>query len=383
VLAAPVLAGDISGLRINGFATIAMSTLDEPGAMIQGVGDERRFDADSILGLQFRLPINERVNFTTQILGKGGEDYRANVEWAFFTLEANEYFDVRAGRLRIPFFSISDSLEIGYAYPWVRPPVDVYGQLGFSRFDGADLIYRTALGGNAFSAQAYTGSSSPVQELMGMEVELDIVDLWGLNLQLQNDYLQLRIGHTEGDYSIGGVDAMMASVSFPAGMNVPETLMTSGRHGEFTGVGLSLFYQDVQLLSEYTRRKTDGMISDSSGWYTTLTYQLDDWQPHITFSKLKTDEDYRDLEDMAAMLSGTADASMQSMAGMLNSVIRMGKVDQDSVTLGVRYDWMPRMAVKLEWQQIQPEKGSNGLFDAAHTIEDKVSVYTIAIDSTF
>ena len=373
---------DISDVRMNGFASIAVSTLDEANTSLQGIDNERRFDSDSVLGLQFKLPVNDRVSFTTQFLAKGSEDYDADVEWAFFTLEANEYVDLKGGRLRIPFFMISDNVEVGYSYPWARPPIDVYGQLGFNRFDGGNATYRVAIAEQALSVQAYVGSSSPEQELMGMPVELDISNLWGVNIQLQNDFMQLRIGHTEGDYTINGVEAMFASFSLPPGMSMPEQLQTSDRLGKFTGIGLNFNYENFQWLSEYTRRKTDGIISDTSGWYVTLAYQFGKLQPHITFSGLKTDEDYEQLEGMQSMLAA-GDSTAQAMAGMLGNIITMGKVDQDSLTLGLRYDFLPRMTVKAEWQQIEADDNSNGLFDASHTIDDTINVYTIAIDTIF
>src|SRR5690606_2551065 len=48
----------------------------------------------------------------------------------------------RVGRIALPVFIAADYRKVGYAYPWVRTPIEVYGVLPLSSSDGADLSWQ-------------------------------------------------------------------------------------------------------------------------------------------------------------------------------------------------------------------------------------------------
>ena len=128
-------------VKIDGFGTLAGVKNDNADVSFYGANDEVDWDTDSVLGLQIKVPLSDKLSLTGQVVARGYEDYDTKMEWLFMTYGLSDNLDARAGRLRIPFFMYSDSLEVGYSYLWVRPPVDVYGQLGFTSFDGADALY--------------------------------------------------------------------------------------------------------------------------------------------------------------------------------------------------------------------------------------------------
>lgn len=49
--------------------------------------------------------------------------FENSVEWAFLKGRLFPKLIVRAGRLGVDVFMLSEYRNIGFAYPWVRPPV--------------------------------------------------------------------------------------------------------------------------------------------------------------------------------------------------------------------------------------------------------------------
>ncbi len=48
---------------------------------------------------------------------------------------------MRLGRLPLPVFLVSDFRQVGYANTWIRPPIEVYGQVPLDNVDGLDVLY--------------------------------------------------------------------------------------------------------------------------------------------------------------------------------------------------------------------------------------------------
>jgi len=71
--------------------------------------------------------------------------------------EINDSTQINAGKLRIPFYRYSDFLDVGYAYPWARPPQTVYN-LVFSTFDGLSIVNNHTIGDWDSTVQAVYGS---------------------------------------------------------------------------------------------------------------------------------------------------------------------------------------------------------------------------------
>jgi hypothetical protein len=51
-------------------------------------------------------------------------------------------FSVRLGRTVLPSFLYSDTREVGYSNPWVRPPIEAYSLVPIDHSDGVDASYQ-------------------------------------------------------------------------------------------------------------------------------------------------------------------------------------------------------------------------------------------------
>jgi hypothetical protein len=160
--------------------------------------------------------------------------------------------------------------------------------------------------------------------------------------------------------------------------SVADQFGTANRHGSFDGIGVDATWEKFRFISEYTRKGTDGLIANTTGWYATLAYQHNALTPHITFSELETDEDYG-----GEMLAAGAMPPPLAMGTM--QFVRQNTVNQSSVTAGLRWDVARQTALKVEWQRINPDNDSSPSFTVVDFTYpgDPVNVYTVAVDFVF
>ena len=143
--------------RISGFGTLGVVHAGEREAdytssvfKANGAGATRRWstDVDSRLGVQLDATLARHWSAVLQVVSEQGLDntYRPRVEWANIKYQATPELALRVGRIALPVFLTADYRKVGYAYPWVRPPVEGYNVLPVTSSDGIDATLRWGVG---------------------------------------------------------------------------------------------------------------------------------------------------------------------------------------------------------------------------------------------
>ena len=181
VAAVCLSAGEVyaaQAITLNGFLTAGATysgaevvpgngKVSQDGLITNNVG----FSNDSRLGIQISAKVNAKVDVTGQLLATGREDnYNMKADWAFVTYHVNDPVALRAGKVKLTTFLISDYIEVGYAYPWIRPPQEVYSANPISTINGVDMLMRLNFGNATFLFQPYYGTSQGAQTLVPQEV---------------------------------------------------------------------------------------------------------------------------------------------------------------------------------------------------------------------
>ena len=407
-------------VTLNGFASAGFISGDLDHDFYSGtdvISKSSTFGADNTIGLQISAAMNEQINFTGQLLAKGTIDgYGLESHWAFIDYHPLNNLSVRAGRLVLPIVMSSEYVDVGYAYPWVRPPMEVYSGIPMTSYSGLDMLYTLEFDSFNLVLQPYIGSVPPSN---GIGYQMDVESGIGLNTTLQFD--------------AGSVRAHTMKVK-----NIVSTsdLFTFGMDANIYSIGADLEYNNVVFMSEYMLKKFEftGIPGysevEGNAWYVTLGYRMGKFLPHITYATADMDTNQApalqvimtdllaqnpalaaylqsDPAMMQAFMSDPA-AALQSLdtsnpavqqllasidpnaLAMLASAPDLANMllppaplfyKQDSVTVGVRYDILPKTALKLEYQEIKPKEESWGLF--ATDPGDKVRLTSFVIDVTF
>lgn len=178
-----------------------------------------RFNAhrDNKIGLQFYRRLGDDLSITTQLIAKGFDSYfDVNASWGFLSWNAKPDFTVRAGRLVIPLFMLSEYLEVGYAYPWVRPPMEMYSGVPLSSWSGMDFSW-TGYRGD-WDYRVTTAFGTVDQNIWIGTIQSEFVARNGVSVSAEfgNDYLRMRLGASRidamSDLGVASVDGLVGGI---------------------------------------------------------------------------------------------------------------------------------------------------------------------------
>lgn len=187
-------------LKINGFASAGLTTTDVDADHIIGINDTKNYQSDAIIAMQANFQVNDKTEAVLQLVGRGDQRNDVEAEWGYIAHSFTPNFIMRAGRLRVPYYTASEYLEVGFAYPWARPPVDVYNQAPLTSYFGADATFNFSAAGIDGVLQAFNGTTT---------LELDIANatldkMYGIYLTLSKGPFSIRFGDTLAAISLNG-----------------------------------------------------------------------------------------------------------------------------------------------------------------------------------
>ena len=341
--------------NFNGFASVVGGIYSEDDVVYAGYDDEFDFSQDTVAGIQISSQINDKFKATVQLIARGVEDYDVEAELAYLTYSVNDKLDIRAGKLRTPFYYYSDYLEVGYAYPWIRPPLETYNRVAIDSFEGIDVLYRTNHGDWSGTWQFIYGRDSRgiVSEVLNQTIQTDSENLLGLNVSFSNDWLTLRAGYVTTDLTqdipnslVGLFDTVNA-----AGFTgvVDEFRQDLPKKPEYLAFGMAVDYNNWLVNAEYTTINWDkaSFLNTGDSYFVMVGRRFDDFLVHFTYSYEEDDPTYEansipEAHPLHAVFDGVIGSSAFNR-------------EDTSYTAGVRYDIDIGVAIKFEVTRFDTE----------------------------
>ncbi|NMG45972.1 hypothetical protein GPA22_19830 [Aromatoleum toluvorans] len=345
--------------EFSGFGTLGAVTTDRKDVWFTRYGvnfpgnSDPDFSPDSLLGLQASMRLTDRNDITVQVLARedGSERQDPRVTLAFFRQTLAPGLSVRAGRVRVPFFMLSDSLHVNYANPWVRPPVEVYGLNPFNDLDGIDLIYHKRLDRLDIEIHPYYGGG----RIPFPQGSARLKETRGLNVVLSQGEYSLHLGHGEGRFTLERGDRQFLDMARILRATGQEGVIAdlSGTRGStsFDSVGVQWDDGDWQLVGEYARRKTNRYVVSAHGWYLSLGRRFGPLMPYAVVARQTLDKQFAQATLPAGRLAQLWDLFLTSRNNA-----------QRSVTFGARWDFAAHAALKTEWTRARPDENSWGSY---------------------
>ncbi len=321
-----------NALEWDGFFTAGFSLHDQEDAIyLDTITDDVRFDNDSKFGLQVTADVAENMQVVAQILAAGSdENFDLDVEWAYIDWVVNDTLSLRGGKVKEPVFLISDYIEVGYAYPWIRPPQEVYRNNPINTINGFEALIQMDIGGMGLTVQPYLGSNNEaVPNNPGLT--FDASNFYGAAVQLASRSFTVQVSLLTTDVSVsGGITSEGTAELMSFGLSTDINNFVG--YAEFVTRDIE---SDVAVPGA-TTPAMDQLFADQDAWYVTVGYRMGKFMPHLTIAN-------SEAEPVTGGSSGTT---------------------QDSITLGLRYEINDSAAFKFEVQTIEPDlsANSNGLF---------------------
>jgi hypothetical protein len=391
-LSAPAHALDFS---YRGFSTAGYAQTDTDEAQVgyigqsEGIDSEGSWAMDSKVGLQVTAKFNDVISATVQGVGYTDltADWRPHLDWAYLRVQPFSTVSARIGYMRAPTFMYSDSVFIGYANSWVRPPLEVYNLTPAYQLRGVDATWRDTIGSVHLSVNPYFGSSK--MKVGAAETDLD-VDQWaGLAITAQYKSFMGRVGYSRIDF--GSITPQLTNLV--AGLrSVPAVACAAcareADNADFAKTDLMVFdiggqYDDGANLAivEFAQRRSGSYVTaDMHSAYATYGRRFGGLMPYATLAIARRDE-------QQSTNSIPAVGSLAPLAAGVNIALAKANNDQDSYSIGLRYE-VPSFAmvdsalVKLQFDHIDA-KLRGMLNNVQPGFDGTVDMVSVSFDAVF
>lgn len=418
---------------LSGFGTLGAVTTDNDDVRFQypgqadGAQKSPNLGVDSKIALQGTYKFLSTVSATAQVMSKQNAegDYTPNFEWIFAKWQATPGLSFRAGRTAAPLFMISDFREVGYANVFVRPPLEVYGQVPYSSVDGADATLQHSFGPVTLTGQLWGGTAKNKYGSLAADgspalSQVEVKNQIGLNLTAEVDGgWSFRAGHNKGKMTItssrftpilAGAAQLRTLVGlYGAAPNTTPVTQIPGSpqlgavkqyasqlaqaasiitvnevDATFSGVGFSLDKDSWFTSAEFTKRTTKSYVSDSTGWYVIGGMRFGKFSPYVGYAKLKVDS----APISNPLTSPLALAASPNAVSGVTNIIAGQNFGQHTQTIGVRWDALSSLAVKAQLDVVKPDaegRPGAGLFTGVKSTYNgkAVNVLTLSVDFVF
>lgn len=383
--AVPAVDALASRLKIDGFVSAGFGIAEDDDFSYDGNEETGSFDADGVAGLQIEGQVSESTRAVLQLVGRSNQqDFDVAAEWAYIGYKPTSDGELRIGLQRFPFFLMSEYLEVGYAYPWAKPPVEVYLPGMPSSYNGLSWHQDINVGDWAHTLMGYWGN--------------DRFDSAGGTFLLENSVGVVWTGST-GNWQFG-VNLSRGDSTFSGGLfdalaAVGAIKPMDDALGEYGGV--SVQYDDGRwlVMAEATEIRVEGYFADSAQEYLTVGHRFGKVLPTITYAASRvTDQDERRGNLLIPAFCAGPGTLCLDPGGTVplppDALARMLENAQDSVTLGIRVDFTRNAALKVDWTHVLDTHATSGyfarndgnLFYGALPGDDR-DAFRVAVDAVF
>lgn len=329
----------------SGFGNIAAGMTTGSDDQLFGYDNDLDFNPDTLFALQAKADISDKLTVTTQLMSRGSDDFDLGVEWAYLQYQLTDSTSINMGKLRLPLYMYSDSLDIGYSYHWLRTPESVY-RVPFDNYTGVNLQHNAFVGNFIFNTQVIAGNVNDEIEAAGTETDAEINNLIGLNTSASYSNLTIRLAYyqsNDANIELRGVsddiDGLLATLEAIGANQIVSELDVAEDDGTFTGFGVMYDNFDWFVGAEYTELEVENSyIPKQRSSYITAGKRFSDWMLHATFGR--TDDKVIDQERFNI-------GNPQLQQGILMAATtQLSEVDYKSV--GARFSIASGAALKFD-----------------------------------
>lgn len=354
-------------IKINGFLSAGMSraevdTTSGDASYIDGASEKWSHDSLTRAGIQFNARLNDRAEAVVQLFASGDDEFNAELQWAYLDYQVSDAVSVKAGRIVAPFYMHSQYIDVGYAYPWVSLPAEVYQLAPVKTMEAVEGAWRFTTGPVSHRLSGFWGSSTVDGGERVANAQFQADDLSGLNFTSYWRNWTVRAAYTAASVSVSEEDLAGAGVPPVLGLAFDEV------YTYFAGLGLQYDDGSWFFSAEKARLNFGNWYPSSESGYVSVGKYLGKWMPMVTWAEVTP----RGLD--------------RSLPSMLNDGLAER---QKSWTGGLRYSLTDSIALKGEVSYYYDFSGNDvttsGFFvtEGGQLADDHATVIRLSADLVF
>ncbi|MQA39172.1 porin [Rugamonas aquatica] len=351
-----------------------------------GASHEWSATVDSRLGMQLGLNLNSRWSAVLQVVSERTlqSGYAPTVEWANIKYQATPDLNLRVGRIALPLFLAGDYRKAGYALPWVRPPVELYGAIPISNSDGVDASYRWSAMGVHNVTQFFFGRTDIA---VTPQAHATARAMTGLSNTTTSGALTVRASAMTTELTVNLARELFAGLSQfgPQGAALAARYDVNAKRADVVTLGASYDPGAWFLMGEVGRMNARSYLGDKTAAYFSAGYRYGDLTPYAGYAMSRSRTPARiDGLDLRGLPPQLAAAGAQLNGGLNQMLATIPH--QRSINAGLRWDVRANYALKLQYDRLTPLRGSNGTFinvQPGFQSGHPISVVSASVDFVF
>jgi hypothetical protein len=400
-------------IQFSAFGTLGLAGTDthlvgfrRDSSQFDGATDKPTANVDSRLGVQVSAKLGDSLLATLQVVSK--YNYAGNYQpvptWACLNWNPVSNFTLAAGYLSYELLPNGDRADVGYTYPYVRPPVEVYGMTGITRLRGVDAAQTLVLiPGTTLQLMGYLGQS--VEKTSG-GASVGTWDLsggltWAASATVQTgsfrgraQYTYFKVPHNFGG-TVPGLQTLLevlgSELNQPGLASVANALNVKGTIGRSLQIGGAWEKGPYQIQGTLWHVTSDFVsIPTTNSGFVMFGYRVGEVVPYGLFARSVSHPN--PVPNMGNLGSLPAQDGILAYLGALaaNGVaegVTSIDTNQNTFSTGLRWDFARNADLKfqLDWIRAHNSTALMVNFDPALGAQwnGKATVMSIALDFVF
>jgi hypothetical protein len=255
-------------------------------------------------------------------------------------------------------FLTADYRKVGYAYAWVRPPVEIYNSLAFTSSDGVDASLRWSLGPVRNASQLFYG-----RDKVSLADGLNAYGRGIVGFSNTSDWGALSVRanliRTEATTNIGEPLFRAFETVGPAGSTIAQRYRIDHKLLTIASIGMNYDPGSWFLMAEASRTHSETLLGSTRSAYASAGVRLGSFTPYLTAAQVRATSATRDDGLPTRGLPPALAGQVAMLNGGLNLLLATIP-QQKSLAAGLRWDLATNMALKLQYDRVTPHKGSRG-----------------------
>ena len=368
----------------SGFARIIAGLHDDDSVRYNSYKDEISLEQDSLLGLQAQVTITDTLSATALGIARSNTEVGSDVEWLYLRYTPIKALIIKAGQMQTPFYNKSDVLDVGYAYPWLVAPTELYNSFVFKRFQGVDVRYSFNVADANINIEAYYGEFDDDLVANGSKVPTKVDNLNGYIGEVRFGSWQFRASYHTGDAQVSPISELsgLAQSLSLSGFSSSADSLGTDTTGDFYQMGLSYDTSTHFVLAEAAHIHTSAKFFPSiSSYYLTYGYYFKDMTVLLTYAK-REDKLSKAVNEIPLGINGDLDALA---AGYQGAYAARSEDDLTSWTLGLRWDLYRNTALKAEVKNISSDKSNTTSFqtETGKLFDKELNILMMGVEWVF
>jgi hypothetical protein len=338
----------------------------------------------------------QRLSFTAQAVSKQGPDnsWVPELQLGFAKIKVLSDLEIRGGRIRPAILMLTDYLDIFYANPWIRQPTEFYSMVPVaSHIEGVDLLYRPQTGPVNWLIQPYYGNAE-VSATNNMT--LNAKHMAGINISASLDDFTLRASYTHmyatmtnPQFNSFALPVLTQLCGFDPAVCTQRSNLTLTESGlSIVALGANWDNGDYFLTGELGKRISQNNVIDTTAGYISGGARLGKFTPYVTYSSTVNNSP-------TSFSGGTGPNAALSNQIVTQIMSQGGSYDQNTKTVGIRYDFYKNLALKVQWDRIDIDTSTQngqantgtGLFNNTTTTfennNNAIDLFSTSVDFIF